>query len=414
MSTTATSKTNDVRERAPAAALSTVARLAFIAACLFVLVAPMVAMKVKAIDETPLTGVFITAKRPNVSLGSVRDERFQKEMIEWFEQNYGLKPTLVRLDNTIGYRVFNETRFETHVRIGEDGILYNPELISFDNQPPTPFVRIEKTAKLIHDVQTGLRARGKVLVFIILPSKMLVFPDKVPGRWRDQLQPPGPRYWQTTNYEPFVKELRRLGVVFVDGPTEFASLIRDNPKFVYAPEARHLNAPAECLMFERGLEQARPLLPTKVIPHLDCATELKKDPWIGEEEFDLFRLMNTWGSPQTKELALLKPNIEESVPLAKRPSTLIVGSSFAGRYLLETTRNHATARTHFFYYNRTLIDPELKESPIPDASTQAWRDLALTRDLYVVPMPQEHLPDGSNEFFEQLLAGLQLTVNQEL
>jgi hypothetical protein len=401
-----TTATQPLESEGPASVRQTAARLAFVVVCLAVLVLPIVAMRTKVIEEQRLNGVYLTAKRPELGVKAVQSEKFQKEMIEWFEQNYGLKPTLVRLDNTIGYRVFGETRFETQVRIGTNDVLFNPELLGFENQPPTPFARVEKSAALAHEAQTKLLARGKVLVLIILPSKMLVYPNHVPPRWRDPLHPVSPPYWQTTNYEPYIRELHRRNVMFIDGPTALATAIREKPETIYGPEGRHLNAPIECMLYEMGLEQARPLLPTKTIPHLDCTTEITNTPSGWEEECDFYRLLNAWGRPKTKQLALLKPEVPESAPRHERANILIMGSSFAGRYLLETTRNHLAAHVDYFYYNRTLIDVELKETPIPDPKSAAWRDLALSQDLYIVPIPQEHLPDSANEFFEQLIAAL--------
>lgn len=370
------------------------------------LVTPVVAMRVDLIEQRALAGVAETATRPPWRFASLLAEDFQKKFVGWFEQNYGLRPTLVRLDNSIGYRLFHETRIGSNVQVGLGDMLLNHELTSLHNRLPSDPEHVRNQAKLALDAQKALLAEGKVLILLLLPSKVSVFPDSVPAGWTAPLTPRGqPRPWLTTMYEPFVAELERLGVLFVDGPRLLAPMAKAQPSLLYVHEGRHLNPPAACLVFEAGLALARPLLRDWTIPSLDCGYDLVPGNVDVDEEYDFYRVLNVWGKPRTTTIARLHSVVPETTPESRRPDALIVGSSFAGRIFLEARRNHAFGKSLYYYYNRTVEDG-VERYPVPDATSDRWRELTLSKQIFLLPIPQDYLPDAGREFFEQILKAL--------
>ncbi len=385
---------------------SALANISLVAAMLALLVLPLVQMRASLVEEVALNGVSVAAPLPKLDLASVRSERFQAEAKAWFEQHYGLKPTLVRLDNTVGYRLLGDTRWESLVHRGKDDMLFNTELVTAFNRPPSPPEEAVRSARLVHAAYEALRREGKVLVLVVIPSKISIFGDRLGPKLRDPLlEGLEPRPWRA-RVDEYLRELYRLGLPFVDGPKLLAKLAAEQPDLLYTREARHFNAPGECMLFDAALDLARPLLPGRSVRSLDCAYEFREPLSVYEEEYDLYRLLNVWGEPATKRIAFLNPSVPELAPASDRPDTLIVGSSFGGRYLLESTRNRATGRTHFFYYNRRLIFPDLSEAPLPRAGSPEWRDLVLTKELFLLPAPEEYLPDHFDAFTQQILDAL--------
>lgn len=371
---------------------------------------PMVAMVWQPTWEQPLFGVVETAERPSLALKDVASEEFQKKLNAWFEQKYGLRPTLTRLDNTINYRLLHEMRGEASVRVGTDRILLYPEHVAFHNLPAMDREGVRKRAQLAADAQRLLEAHGKVIVHLFLPTKLVAYPHAVPPGWSAPIVPDGaPRPWSTTLYEPLMEELRERGVLFVDGARLLEKFQRERPDFLYTKEGRHLNAPAVCLVFDAALELARPKLPHRQIPKLDCTHDMSPGNWLVDEEYDFFRLLNVWGEPETKTIRRLRENLPETVPAEERAEALIMGSSFGGRVLLETRRNHTFRNTTFYYYNTTIEtldgDP-VGRRRIPKPLSDEWRALTFGHDLYLLPTPQEYLPDGPTEFLEQVVRAL--------
>jgi hypothetical protein len=383
-------------------------RGSLIAIWLAILVVPVVAMRFPLIREAPLHGVVVAAFRPELTFDGVRSEKFQAGLVAWFEQNYGLKPTLVRLDNSFGYRVLGDARFESEVHVNRGGMLFNSQQIGFHNSVPTPPANAIAAALLAHEADVAVRARGKALVVIVIPTKTAVFPDAVSARWSDPLLPEGDkRPWIGSVYTPYVEELRRWAVPLVDGPRFLEPIRKTHPELLYTLEGRHLNALAECRLFEESLRLARPLLPERTIPVLDCGYTLRPSPAFEEEEFDLFRLLNVWGPPRTERIPFMN-EVVETVPAGERADVLLASSSFGMRYLVEARRTHSTGRTELIYYNHLLVNVD-KVVEMPEVGSAARRDLVRARDLYLVPMPQEYLPDQGGQvsaFFRELLLAM--------
>ena len=377
------------------------AKLAMLGSCLLVLIAPVITMVHPFVHEEPLGGVVPPEQREPLSLHGVWTEHWQAKLRGWFEQSYGFKPSLVRLDNSIGYYALHETRPDKTVRIGEGDWLFLAGQVDFDNQTTDARESVIVHARKIRAAQDALAARGKVLVFMILPSKTSLFPEKMPTRWVAPLGSPRP--WQTMSYEPFVAELERTGALFVDGPRLLAPLLHDKPDVLYSQWGRHLNPPASCLVLEAALALARPRLPDKTIPPLDCSYDMKPvRPW--SEELDLFRLLNVWAPTPAVDIPTMRA-VPDTVPLASRADVLVVGSSFGGRTIREIDRNHTFGTTHFFYYNASVEVLGQPLYPLPKPGSAEWRALALSKDLILLPVPQEFIPsDGA--FLDSVIEAL--------
>jgi hypothetical protein len=379
---------------------NTLANAAFVAACLAILVAPIAQMVRPFVDEAPLHGVVAPAARPAASLAGVTSEAYQRDFKAWFEQSFGLRRTLVRLDNSIEYWILDEARQDKEVQVGPDKTLFiRGQLVYHDvaTTDPEPSLRVARRTKRAGD---ALRAQGKVLVTIVLPSKAPLFADAIPRGWDAPLGEPRPN--ETMVYRPFVDELARQGALFVDGPRVLERYGREDRAFLYARTGRHLNAPAACILFEAALELARPLLPDRTIPHLDCTFEMRV-PQLGDEELDLFELLNVW-APLPKVATAMLHDVPEVVPEADRADLLVVGSSFAGRFLREAHRNHAFRSTHFYYYNKHVEELGKPLQPMPKSDSPEWRALTFSKSVYVLPVAQEFLPEQDSEpFLRQIL-----------
>lgn len=382
--------------------MKTSLHLGLVACCLAVLVVPAVATIAPIWPQRPIAGVEEEAVRPRLQAAALLSEAYQRAFTTWFEQRYGARPAAVRLDNSISYWLFGEARPEKRVRVGRDRVLFLDEQLYFYNGAHRPDAAA--WAARAARAQALLHARGKELVVILLPSKAMVWEDALPPGWVTPLAAPRP--CEVNVARAFPRALADAGVTFVDGRAELRELARRDRGAVYTRVGRHLTAAAACLVLERALELARPRLASKTIPALDCSFDMHPGASLDDEEVDLWRLLEVWGGLPTTPFPHMR-EVREAVPRAERPDTLVVGSSFGRKLVGEALRNKALGQTHFYYYNRTFVDREADvEYPLEHGSPR-WRATTFEKDLYLLAVLEEYLPDDGKEFLEQVIAHLE-------
>ncbi len=380
--------------------LRTALNVLFLLACVAILVAPTGNMVLPMFEQTPLEGVLAEVTRPVLALDGVMTEAYQRGVTAWYEQHYGVRPTASRLDNSVSYYLFGETRIDKTFRIGKRNTLFFDDQLGYYNGRKAK--NATEVATLMKQAQDLLLERNKPLVNILIPTKTTVWREDVPDRFALPL--PEPRPCDVT-YDAFVDALTRAGVMFVDGKKVLADLQQNQRSAIYSAQGRHLASPAACILLEAALAMARPYLRDSVAPELDCSFEMTTTGAIEEEEYDLFRLLNVW-SPHPGTPIPVMPVLPERVPRSERPDILIMGSSFGMKFIKEAERNKALGHIVFYYYNATVIDRDgLPFHPV-EFGTPQWYERTFSKALFLVPIPEEYFVDHSREFVGQIIAAL--------
>ncbi len=375
--------------------------LAFIALTVGLLAVPgLLTLKGKTLGD-PLMGVAADAKLPAIDTKGFWEETTQKGLNDWYVQHWSTRPHAVRLDNSLSYWAFGESRPEKVVKIGKQRVLWLHEMLWFVNRDDAPDVR--RAAERFKRAQDLALAHEKALVLVLLPSKWRFYADALPPDWTAPLGSSSERPCDARVTTPFAEELTRIGAKFVDARKllldEFGIAKRE---VVYAATGRHLTGPAMCRVIDAAFAVARPLLPDFDVPSLDCRYEMRTDAPLDGDDYDLYRLINVW-SPRPRDPIPVMLAVEDRPAYENLPDTLFVGSSFVWRLIKETDRNHALGETHTYYYNKTVFPWGAEQSTWPVApGTDAWRELTLKKRLIIVDMPEEYLVDHNAEFLEQL------------
>jgi hypothetical protein len=371
-----------------------VARVVFIAMCLGILTAPLLNMIYPFIIETPLTGVVAAAPRPALELSAVGSEAFQASFTKYFEQRYGFRALATRIDNSLSYWVFGEAPPDKMVRVGTNGVLYLDGQINYYNHREEPDAA--PVAAKFKRAQDLLRARGKVLVVMLLPTKTNVWPEDIPAAWRGG----GPELdaQKKRVSDGYIDALAKAGALFVDGRKSVASLPREA---VYAKTGRHLCAPASCLILSDALDLARPLLEATV-PRIDCSYSMDSDLSLDAEEFDLFKLLNVWTARPTDPVPVMR-QATELVPRDRRPRAMVLGSSFGWKFVSEAERTHVVGHLYLHYYLSTLVDLDGGPHRVVALRSKEWQDLVSSTALFLAPVPEEYLVHDGEAFLDAII-----------
>ena len=372
--------------------------------CAYLVVAglPVFAMLAE-IEPRPLEGAFPPAPSPTLTLAGVRSEQYQTQLVQWFEGSLGLRALSVRLDNTLLYHVFGETKFDSHVRIGSDDFLFERDDITYYNRSGAQLPAARDFDKLADDIarlQAVLRARGKSLVPLFVPSKTTFYPDKVPPLWTRDIGQPRPSTERL--YLTMKRALDARGVVYVDGIELLlgSAAPRD---LLWGRQARHFSAYAGCLLVHAALARHAELTRT---PPLDypCVPELGR-AHRAHPDVDLFRLLNAWRADRDWTGRNVDHTPVPNRPAPHAPRTMWIATSFGWVMTDEGARSGRLPETHLAYYNGTLFDMGRGYSYPIKAFDDTWNAAFPTRDLYVLELFETYLAP-SNYFIADAVGAL--------
>ncbi len=373
--------------------LSAAAKLAYVTGLVTMMAAGTVNMMTRTVVDAPLEGYEERLPAPSLGLATVRDETFQKAATAWFDQRWGLRGYAVRTDNSLVSSLFGESR-TNNVVVGRDGTLISGEDTNYMNRsdPPDDAIALAKT---IARIQGKLRARGKVMIPVLMPAKTSFFRDAVPSEARRRnvfgLA-------DTNLYAAFVRTLEAEEVAFVDG----RKLLAERRALdVFAPTGRHWRVSAACRVLQATLDVARPELPELGEDQIDCHTHVDPNASIEEEDYDLFRLQNTWRrKPAGVDVEVLDG--AKGTPALKVP-TLFVGSSFLYKFIQISRELEVLRPSLFYYYNASVVDTTtVRITKKVEPFTEEWRKDTFSKRLFIVGLLETYIPHENVRFFEEI------------
>ncbi|MCA9588558.1 MAG: hypothetical protein KC657_24745 [Myxococcales bacterium] len=369
-----------------------IAKLAYVVVMLAVAGAGTLNGALRLTPDAKLFGVEVGAERPPLAWRAWRDETFQRAFLAWYEQRWGLRGYAVRSDNSLVMALFGQPRSAESVVVGERGVLFSREDVELVNRSDPPDAARAIAHKLA-SVRARLRARGVVLVPVVIPAKTSLHRDAVPLAWRRR----GVFGASDENiYGAFVATLRAEGAPFVDA----RAMLEKRPG-AFPRTGRHWTAAAGCLTLDAVFALARAEMPELGDEHLDCATTTLQDPSIDEEPFDLFRLLNTWDRKPADVTVARLSGLRAGATL--RVPTLFVGSSFLWQFVHVARALDVAKPSLFYYYDKSVLDTEaLTFTKKVEPFTDAWRDDTFSKRLFVLGILETFIPEDGRVFLEEL------------
>ena len=185
------------------------------------------------VDGVPLIGEPPPATPPRPMLGNLLSREFQTAV----DANLGpiLYPRslIVRLTNEVYYDLFSKSQmFGRQILVGKQGVLFGSDYVAVycrasQPQPTFPFV-----AKLA-DLNARLAKRGRVLLFVMTPSKAATMPEFLPSGAC------GPPANPLAGPASLVAELRHAGIPVIDGITLARTMGAQDPVAAFPRGGTH-------------------------------------------------------------------------------------------------------------------------------------------------------------------------------
>ncbi len=177
---------------------------------LFLLVLPAIQKATGLLGIRPLDGDFILAKKPGFSTSGWFSGTYQEQFDNYIEQNLGLRPLLVRLNNQLDYSLYRHANAEG-VTVGKNGYLFESDYIrALQGKDFMGYDFIDKNIRRMKFLQEHLKeAYGIALILVFEPSKARFYQEYLRREHKPDSVVP-------TNYDAYREAAKRYGLNFLD------------------------------------------------------------------------------------------------------------------------------------------------------------------------------------------------------
>lgn len=333
------------------------------------LLLPILQSNFEIFELEPLEGLTI-AEKPKFKKESYWDLSWQEKYTTYLNDNFGLRPWLIRFYNQGQFELFNATK-APGVIIGKQGELFIESYI--DDYIGRNFIgnsKINAEMLKIKTLQDSLKARGKDLIIVFAPGKASFYPELIPDRFIKKKK-------DSTNYNSYAKAFVQGGVNFIDLNKWFFESKNKFKNKVYPKYGTHWNHYGMSLGLDtilKYIEKKRNIN----IPDLDYSI-VNYNTALKGNDFDIGVLTNLL-VPIEKDANPYPVYKYKSIAGDVKPDVLVVGDSYWWCPVGDNLPSHFFKEDEYWFYNKTQLINNEKRQEIKDINLSgalAKRDVVL-------------------------------------
>ena len=171
---------------------------------------PMLQTLFHFVNEKPLDGAFVEAKKPVITPKTLFNETAQDSLMTWCTEQTGFRKPMIRLNNQLLYSAFGKVSAIGPVK-GNDDYTFIEEsyIISYTGETYLGNEAIEKNTRQIKLIQDMLRTKGITLLPVFVLGKASYYPELIPEKYIVKRH-------ETNNYQEYLKAFDEQGVEMID------------------------------------------------------------------------------------------------------------------------------------------------------------------------------------------------------
>lgn len=300
--------------------------------------------KLHIFKEEPLAGSITAEPKPVLSWKNWFDESFQIQYDKEYNQNFGLRNTVVRINCQVGYSLFSTVKASS-VIVGEDGYLFEDNyILAATGKDFVGNKKIISDAEKLKKVQDTLQKLNKHLVVIFAPGKASFFPEYIPKNRQRKGNFP-------TNYGSYAKALKERNIHVIDFKKYFESKKATTPYPLYGKCGIHWSKYGEFLAADsinRYIHQVVGRPGSRLI-----LERVKKETKNSDDDYDIGKGMNLLFRLDTYPMGYPVFKIEPKA-VKTNPKTLFVSDSFYWGMFGQSFSIHLFGNGDFWYYNEQI------------------------------------------------------------
>ncbi|UOG74674.1 hypothetical protein MTX78_21465 [Hymenobacter tibetensis] len=359
------------------------------------------------IFRAPPPGFEADLPRPVFSWAGLWSTEFQPKLEAFATQKLGFRKWLLRPRNQLSFSLFREPR--NQIILGKQGMLFEKEPLraAMGRDKVLAPAEVQASVQRLRTLQDTLARRGKLLLFVVAPSKAALYPEN----WPDSCQS---QWNQPSNYERLRQPMQAVGLNLLDLSALFRAWKATSPHPLFPQGGIHWSG--------YGLTRAADTLRQyfHAHSHFQLPAVRQTGLVVGAPprytDDDLLKVLNLYVDPSPNpplaypELAFEAPN-----PGSPRPRVLLVADSF-GWGLVEFYPyfdNWFAPGSQYWYYNNEVVWPKVNgavEGPVAVADRDMRVELA-THDVVLLLFGEQTLGEVDCGFSEAALRTFQQQAN---
>lgn len=175
---------------------------------LLLLFLPLIQKTYSFVELKPLQGAFILEEKPDSIQENWFTGEYQLQYEKYFNENFGFRDLLVRINNQIAFSLFKVAK-ANGVVIGKEDYLYEENYIKA--YYGTDFIgqeKIREQTDKLKKIQDILKSLNKDIFVILAPGKASFLPEFIPDN--------SVHNKTTTNYQVYIDEFQKNNINYLD------------------------------------------------------------------------------------------------------------------------------------------------------------------------------------------------------
>lgn len=347
-------------------------------------------MRFVPIEDTELKGVTDEIKQPEFIWQKWASGDFQKYTESYYLQQLGFRRAATRIANEIDYRLGVQRKYcivgKQHELMGREYIdsYFGRDYLG-DDSIRTILLRMQAYKKLLND-------SGVTFLVVLAPSKVRLYPDRIPDEMRDTLP-------AKTNYSQLLQGMLQSGIPVLDFQPWFNATDSKSAYALFSNLGVHWSGYAatlcaDSLMGYIGHITGKPTNRLKI-------TGASAVSEASGTDRDMLDMLNMYSEiPLTKPLGQL--NGEITVDTSKFiPSVLVVGDSYYWNIIYSgLPRYYFDKGSAYYYYNSKAYFNNDVTLPTNEVDVQK---VSFTKDVVIWLYAEPNLSKIGNGIDQQLL-----------
>jgi len=312
---------------------------------------PRIQKRFKLIYESPLEGEFIPAEKANFSYDAWFEGIFQKNYNTYYEENIGLRNSLIRIYDQVDFSFFNTTHGD--VVMGKHGNLFlKSYLNSYIGADYIGREKIDSTVQKISAAISFLRKKGIFTLIVFAPTKVRTCSEFIPAYYAAYKT-------DSNNYSAYKKEFKEAGIEHIDFIDYFQNIKHKSSYALYPERGIHWSqygvylATDSILHFlkDRGFHLNDILCDT-----IGVSSKLEST------DYDLGSLSNVLFTMPHDPMPYPVTRYT-NYPDRQRPNVLVIGDSYYWNIYHTDFPESIFNGRNFWYYNHEVNTDSLERKP---------------------------------------------------
>lgn len=295
-------------------------------------------------EETELKGYHVPVEEVEWTWEGWTEGTYQSRMDSFTNQEFGLRKSLVRLNNQLDWTIHRKTNAVGIVAGKEDYLYEEAYITAYLGRDYHGRDTLELLTQKMKRIQDLLAQRGTDLCVVFAPGKASFFPEYIPDRYQPELK-------SRSNYDEYVDLFAQYGVNFVDMDAWFTQMKGKTKAPLFPQGGTHWSYYGAYLASDSLIHKAEELsgndMPElKASYHWEHKTNYETDYDIGEA------LNLIWRTPT---YPMVYPKYYYQKDSTNVPTkTLVISDSYYWQLFLHGMSHHAFSDGEFWYYNQGI------------------------------------------------------------